>query len=384
MFAGLAARPAAATVNPAPACTAPASCGNVYYTDYTGSVGYFGFTYNPSIPPGVGTFTFTTSPTTLVSALPHGADGIIFNPNTPAPELLLVGTNDNSNNFYQINPYGATPNGCPTTACTDFAVTGIPTTPPYNLQVDAAPSTTLYMNSDPGTLASVTLSSLIGSGTVSVAGTSYSLVGEVSLNTVEFTSPTTGFYTSELAPRFAGLTGHVGTVVINTVTKVATATCFKTAGVCTVFNGVHGLSFDPLNSKYLFAFGANQINQIDSTTGALVANEAVISPTGLVFDQGSVDGQGHLLLASNNGIFYFEDYTTRGATGTVATTNFHFTTNAGGAFQTMDDIAPLVGSGSPQHPVPEFPLGMVALLAIAVPLMLVLRTKHSAKSPVLA
>ncbi|MDA4126287.1 MAG: hypothetical protein OK452_03655 [Thaumarchaeota archaeon] len=308
-------------------CNTGNFCGTVVYTQYTGSVGYFNFVYNPT----ASKFSIPTPPVVINNNLPHGADGVVYN---PQDHKLLVGTNapgDNAPWFNEVNPN-----------------TGVATT--YNSNIYSlnvmvnSDGTRVYMDGDPGTgsLAWAPLTPTIG------ATTTLLLSGDdVNLNTVIFKDPTHVYYMAELGPRFQGTTGHVGTLDPTT----GKTTCFKTAGVCTVFNGVHGGVYDPFTQD-LIVFGYNVVNQIDPTTGALIATESVaaLNPGSGNFDQGAVDGFGHLFVswASGNGDLYFEDY----SGGTIGTGNFHVITNGGNnnlgatAFNNIDDLAPIVGPGS--------------------------------------
>ncbi|MDA4123929.1 MAG: hypothetical protein OK438_00570 [Thaumarchaeota archaeon] len=312
-----------------------AYCGTVFYTQYSGAVGYFNFVYKPGTPTP---FAIPTPPVVINNNLPHGSDGVVFN---PQDHMILTGTNQPYNGFNEVNPN-----------------TGVATTYPstiysYNLMVDSA-GTKLWMDGDPGagSLAWVPLSAANPSVG---APTTLSLSGDdVNLNTVIFVDPTHVYYTAELGTRFEGMTGHVGS--IDTATGVTT--CFKDAGgACHTFTGVHGGSYDPFTQD-LMVYGWNVINQINPTTGplgwTLVASETVSALTpsaGNVFDQGAVDGFGHLFLswASDTGAIYFEDY----SSGSVGIGNFHYITpqtlknNLGAtAFFDLDDLAPIVGPGS--------------------------------------
>lgn len=351
VFTGLARLPSAAATS----CPAGQYCGTVYYTVYSpGTVGDFFFTYNPGT-----SLTFMSGPTVIATSLPHGADGIIVNPQNAND--LLVGSNDNTNNFYDVTTGGAV-------TVHSLGASGVF---PYNLMSNTA-GTVLYADSDNGqnVLTSVPLTPSIGTGTT-IPFTALST--DTSINTVAFVGGT-AYYTAETSSRFSGATGHVGVITISG--GFATTSCFKdpTTGQCITYTGVHGLSYDPFSGD-LMVFGANYINQI-STTGALVAHETVTNPPGLVFDQGSADGFGHILIASNTGYLFFEDYR---ATSIGAAGNFEYFTNSGGAFNNLDDLAPLVGPGSSTS-VPEFPFGLVALFAVALPVLVLLRTRLSGKS----
>ncbi len=136
------------------------------------------------------------------------------------------------------------------------------------------------------------------------------------------------------------------------------------------FPAAHGMAFDPY-SQSLILFGANMIAQIPvatiSSTSATPSSEIVfgsqtctngLSVSGLTclrktapqntstnstnqFDQGSVDGLGHIFVSDNNGDLISVDYSnTSGGNISQATSVYdHFLTNS------LDDVAPIVGSG---------------------------------------
>jgi hypothetical protein len=313
--------------NPLAACNIGNFCGNVIYTQFTGAVGDFDFVYNPVTKK----LTINT-PQVINNNLPHGADGVSVN---PQDHKLLVGTNapnDQSPWFNEVDPN----TGATTYNSNIYSL---------NVMVDAA-GTKVWMDGDPGS-GSLAWSPLTPGGGIG-ASTTLALSGDdVNLNTVIFVDSTHVYYVAELPPQFQGLTGHVGTLNVTT----GKTTCYKTAGVCTTFTGVHGGVYDPF-TKNLIVFGSNIINQINPVTGALIASETVaaLNPSNGNFDQGAVDGFGHLFIAwaSGSGDLYFEDY----SGGTVGTGNFNVITNGGNnnlgqtAFNSIDDLAPIVGPGS--------------------------------------
>ena len=362
IFAGImAVQPVAAG-----SCPAGEYCGTVYYTLYSpGTAGVFAFTYTPGV-----SFAFSSGPTVIATSLSHGADGIIVNPQNPND--LLVGSNDLSNNFYDITTAGVV----------TVHSLGSSTVQPFNVMANSA-GTTMYADADNGQniIASVPLTPSIGTGTT-ITFTAGST--DTSLNTIQFVGGT-AYYVAETSSRFGGATGHVGVITFPSSTT-ATTTCFQDAtGACITYNGAHGMSYDPFTGD-LMVFGANEINQISlapatscPSGGCLLYHETVTS-TLSTFDQGAVDGFGHILIASNAGYLFFEDYRTThiGAAG-----NFEYYTNQGGAFTNMDDLAPLVGPGAPPSTgVPEFPFGMLVVVAIAVPALILLRKNSRASVPI--
>ena len=343
--------------NQPPSCSTGNYCGTVVYTQYTGSVGYFNFVYNPT----AGTFKIPTPPHVINNNLPYGTDGVVYN---PQDHKLILGTNqpnDQSVHFNEVDP-----NTGAVTTYNNNANT-------YSLNVMvSSDGTRVYMDGDgcngggyggcapqSSNLAWAPLTPTVGN-----AVTTLTLSGnDKVLNTVVFVSPTLAYYVAELSPQFKGQTGHVGT--LNPQTGVTT--CFKTGSSCTVYDGVHGMVYDPFTND-LIVFGSNIVTQIDPTTGAVVAKETIraLDPSSGNFDQGAVDGFGHLFIswAGSPGYIYFEDYssgTIRNGTFNDAITNGASCSVIGGAcilnggqnslgnpdaFDSIDDLAPIVGPGS--------------------------------------
>jgi hypothetical protein len=298
-----------------------------------GAVGDFNFTYNSvteslTISPAI----FVVPPT---RGLPHGVDGIQFN---PQDHLIMVGANDGSHWVQEVDPGTGTIKSYATTV------------EPYNLMVQSD-STKVWMDGDGiAGLASMTLTPNPSNPT------NLALTGSDSqVNTIMFVPGISNyaFYTSEcntgnaacpVGQRFEGVEGHVG--IINLQTGVTS--CFKdSSGNCMLYDGVHGGVYDPYTGD-LIVFGSNEINQI-TTSGVLVSHEAIgnLDGTNLgtnSFDQGAVDGFGHIFISWNGGGVYFEDYSATGILGAAG--NFHYFTTDLGALHDMDDVAPIIGPGS--------------------------------------
>ncbi len=100
-------------------------------------------------------------------------------------------------------------------------------------------------------------------------------------------------------------------------------------------NGGHGGIYDPFTDT-IVTFGGSTVNQWDNAGNFL----ATKSFPGANFDQGTVDGQGHLFIASNPNLFFL-DYSSDGKIDTATHFNaLSFVRNS------LDDVAPLVGEGS--------------------------------------
>ena len=102
------------------------------------------------------------------------------------------------------------------------------------------------------------------------------------------------------------------------------------------------MAFDSFTG-HLMLFGDGHITQIDPANPTVFVSDRAVG--GVQFDQGTVDGNGHMFVADNNGNLFFMDYS---ASGLVA--------NAGNfvALQfldtCLDDVAPLSGLGEPPGP----------------------------------
>jgi PEP-CTERM motif len=139
-----------------------------------------------------------------------------------------------------------------------------------------------------------------------------------------------------------GGNGEFGTVVFDDTLHTATLTRLLTNVPA------HGLTFDPFTNDIIFS-SANTIDQFHPTSGLVIST--LTGPGN--FDQSSVDGKGHLFVASNSGDLEFVDYDATHLIG--ALTNFTATPFLAA---NLDDIAPLSGSGG-QAPEPA----TLALLA---------------------
>jgi WD40 repeat protein len=100
----------------------------------------------------------------------------------------------------------------------------------------------------------------------------------------------------------------------------------------------HGMVFDRFSGNLLL-FGATHIAQVDPGPMRIVSDLTVKSP--VVLDQGTVDGNGYVFVASNQGQLVFVDYSGSkkiGASGNTVSVQF--------VASALDDVAPLSGAGS--------------------------------------
>ena len=102
--------------------------------------------------------------------------------------------------------------------------------------------------------------------------------------------------------------------------------------------GAHGMVFDRFTGNLLL-FGSTHVTQVDPGVMKIVSDLTVKAPVTL--DQGTVDGNGYVFVASNQGQLVFVDYSGSkkiGASGNTVSVQF--------VESALDDVAPLSGAGS--------------------------------------
>ena len=289
---------------------ADATIGDIFYTTYDGVARVFTRSYSFD-----GT-TLTYGGVTTISSTTNGlggADGIVFDPTDP--NYLLIG---GQNNFiYRVNIATGT-------ATASSATTGA------NYHLAITPDGVNVLGSDiPGTnVSKVSLSPFGDASNFTIVGADSVITGIV------FDGLGNAYYSTANA---VGTGGNFGTAVFGAGTITTTR----------LLTGLdaHGLQFDPFTGDILL-FGDNQINQFDLGSNSIIGTLA-IGGASAQFDQGTIDGKGHVFVASNDGNMLFIDYSASGNVGSGTNfTNYQF-------FQAnLDDVAPLSGLGSHQ-PVPE-------------------------------
>jgi WD40 repeat protein len=290
----------------------------LYYTTYSGGQNVWKVQATYTGDGTIGNGTFTLSGDTNIAST-GGADGIVLNPNNGQ---LLVGGQGNA--VHQVNPT----NGSFTTATPNVAA--------YHLAVDPSKNV-VWASSIPGALASLPINPFGGAGTV------LPLSGDDgAITSLAFAPGGTVFYTNAGSGGF----GNFGT--IDLTTGVTTRLLSNVAAA-------HGMVYDPF-SGHLILGGSNHITQIDPTTGLIIHDGTF---AGNNFDQGAVDGKGHIFWADNGGKMFFLDYST--TSNVASASNFVSDVFFKGS---LDDIAPLIGAGGTNTQVPE-PV-TIALLGVAL------------------
>jgi len=299
-----------ATFSPAPAAADPVS-GTLFYTTFSGgtNVHKVDFDFNGT------TFSLTNN---IGIASTNGADGLLF---APDGNLLVAGQGSNLTEVTtggtivkNVNPGG----------------------PSFHLALTSNSPTALVYNMGNGGCGSSCISAVtLSGGGLLNNGVAYTVAGTNTANLdvrgVIFNPVNNTWYYGTAGD---GALGDFGTVAFNDTTHTATLTRLQ-MGLA-----AHGLSFDPFTGDVIIN-SANLIQQLDAAGNVL---SAVTGPGN--FDQAAVDGKGHLFVASNSGFLQFVDYDATGLIG--ASGNFKASPFLAGS---LDDIAPLSGTGS--RPVPE-------------------------------
>jgi WD40 repeat protein len=123
--------------------------------------------------------------------------------------------------------------------------------------------------------------------------------------------------------------GSVGTIDLKT---------FTTRRKLENMPAAHGMVYDRFTGNLLL-FGATHITQVDPGAMKVVSDLTVKAP--VLLDQGTVDGNGYVFVASNEGQLVFVDYS--GSKKIGASSN---TISVQFVESNLDDVAPLSGAGS--------------------------------------
>ena len=158
------------------------------------------------------------------------------------------------------------------------------------------------------------------------AGIPHSLTGDDQVVTsIAFDGTGHAYYTSG----GSGGYGSVGLIDLKT---------FTTQRRLENVPAAHGMVFDRFTGNLLL-FGSTHVTQVDPGAMKIVSDLTVKAPVTL--DQGTVDGNGYVFVASNQGQLVFVDYSGSkkiGASGNTVSVQF--------VESNLDDVAPLSGAGS--------------------------------------
>jgi hypothetical protein len=290
LAAAVALPPAAAqTTVPAPTAVS----GELFYTTYQPpAVKKVAFTYDSS--------GFRVEKRELIARLP-GADGIVFSPKGK----LIVGGGA-TGLVFEVDPESG-----------DVQQVKSGVSGAYHVSVDPS-GTSVWTAGIPGALAQVPIEPFAD-------GTPRAVTGDDPFVTSVGFALGKAFYTTS-DPNGGGNFGRID------------LTTMRTTRITADLRGAHGITFDEYTGS-LFLFGSFSMLQIDSGTPEIIASQREMP--GLRFDQGTVDGHGHLFVADNDGKLVFVDYS---ATRKVGDPRNRVETRFLDPF--LDDLAPLTGPGA--------------------------------------
>jgi hypothetical protein len=311
--------PAAAQAQaPAPTAVAPtAVSGELFYTTYQPpAVKKVAFTYDSS--------GFRIGKRVLIANLP-GADGIVF---TPKGKLIVGG-----------GPTGMVFEVDPNSGDVQSVKSGVAGA--YHVSVDPN-GKRAWTAGIPGALAEVPLEPFAD-------GTPRPITGDDPLVTSVGFALGKAFYTSS-DPNGGGNFGRID------------LTTMHTQRLLTDLRGAHGITFDEAAAS-LFLFGSFSILQIDSGTPTVISSQRNV--LGLRFDQGTVDGRGHLFAADNGGKLVFIDYS---ATRRIGDERNRVETRF--LDPGLDDLAPLTGPGARPGAKAKSHTALVLLVGLALVVVL--------------
>jgi hypothetical protein len=310
-----------------PAAMADPVSGTFFFTTFSGGMNVWNDTFNFN-----GTAFTLGTPHNIAST--NGADGILF---APDGNLLVAG--QSNNNLSEVTTGGT------------IVRTVMPEGGSFHLAL--TPDNALVYNMANGGGGSTPISAVpLSGGGLSANGVPYTVTCptgcSIDVRSVIF-DPVNSTWYYGTAPD--GQSGTFGTVTFNNAAHTATLSAPLLTGVF-----AHGLAFDPFTNDIIMN-SADTISQFDPVTGTIVSS--VTGPGFNVFDQAAVDGHGHLFVASNTGTLEFVDYD---ATHLIGDSS-NFTADPF-LIGSLDDIAPLSGTGAPSSvPEPSTLLTFITALA---------------------
>lgn len=287
------------------ASTAATLTGTIFFTSFAGCArGLSANVYKASFAYVAGS-EFTVGTPQGVTCTGDSADGLIF---APDGDLLVGGK---GNGLHKVDPRTGA-----------FSTIKTPVDA-FHLMLDPS-GTKVWVSGIPGQPASIPLSP-------GGKGAAHAFVGDdTQITSIAWDSAGRAYYTSS----GAGGGGSFGSVDFGT---------FTTKRIMSSLPAAHGMVFDPYTGD-LVLMGANNITQISVGAAPKVVSDLSLPGEGN-FDQGTVDGKGHLFAASHQGRMLFVDYS---ASRKVANPGNYKVLRR--LVDALDDIAPLVGPGA--APVP--------------------------------
>ncbi len=306
--------------------------GTLYYTNYAGggdNVNKVGFSYNDQ------THALSFGPQTGVASV-FGADGIMF-----APNGNLIVTSNATNAVYRID------------AGSGSVLQTVFTTNPVDFHMALDPSGTKFYSSDRYTQFAGNLDTFTINPNGSFSNATGTAINGDDPNVTQLAfAPNHKILYTDGSPNAFGSIGLFN-LTTNTTTQLIPGGVVAAA---------HGVIYDPYTGLWTM-FGGGSVATMDPNASNIAGSLKQLATGVPDFDQGSVDGFGHALIAGSNGITFI-DYS---KSHDITHPDFGAYT---GGFGFIDDVAPLVGPGSaPSAPEPTgltlAGLGAVTLLGYA-------------------
>lgn len=305
--------------------------GNLYYTRFSGTpnVTSLPFSYDDS---GAGTLTYGTQ--NNIASL-NGADGIMF-----APNGNLIVTSNSTNAVYRLdasngNLLQTVPTG---QGVADFHMALDPTGTKFY-------SSSSYGNRTVGGLDTFGINANGTFNNPTVTSITPTHGNDQNITQLAFAPNGKVFYTNGQP----NSNGAVGLFTLGSPNQTDQLFAANT------INAAHGIIYDPFTGK-ITMFGGGGVATLDPTAGsdaAIIASLKQRNGINFDFDQGSVDGFGHALIAGNGEITFIDYSATGDITDPADKIFIRSIDGAGNAFGNIDNVAPLVGLGSQgSTPVP--------------------------------
>jgi hypothetical protein len=297
----------------------------LYFTTFAGgqNVNRVDYNYNG--------LSFTLSGMANIASTP-GADGIVF---APDGDLLIGGQ---GNAVHKVNRTTGT-----------FQTRTAGGAAAFHMAMDPS-GNNAWASGIPGQLASIPLNPFSNGIVKTITG------NDTAITSLSFKNASTVVYTA------SGAGGHGNFGIMN----MSNPNNFVTTRIYSNLESAHGMTYDAFTDCYIL-MGDGMITQIDADTFTILGSRSFGSS--FQFDQGTVDGNGHLFAASNDGRMLFMDYSATGQIWNLS--NFAVTPFLAA---NLDDIAPLSGFGA--VPVPNG----VLLAGIGVSCLLVQRLRQRRKA----